>query len=247
MPLQKLGRSLAPGILIWTALVLLVALAVVASVARTIYVGDLGTRVDPAREWTLEKFGVDDPFIGDRPAELVRIDSKYAAHPHLIRFHVIAGSLFLLFAPLQFVRRIRTRHRRLHRWSGRVLLGLAPLWLIPALYFGLFMPLAGRAEVVVIASIAAYLVNAMVRGFIAIRRREIARHREWMIRVFAGAVAISTVRLVSAPVDLTLTPLGFRPPEAFVVMMLVGWVLTIGTAELWIRYTRPVLQPAPAV
>jgi hypothetical protein len=230
---------------LWSALVLLVTLGVVASVGRTIYVGDLGARVDPAREWLFARLRIDDPYRSERAAALASIDGKYGAHPWLILPHVILGSAFLLLAPLQFVGGIRTRHPRVHRWSGRLLLVLALLTLVPALTFGLFMPLAGRDEVIVIAVIAAFLVNAIGHGFVAIRRGDTVHHREWMIRAFAATIAISTVRLVEGVADPTLTPLGLRPEEVFVVSMTVGWILTIGVAELWIRRTRPALVSAP--
>jgi hypothetical protein len=60
-----------------------------------------------------------------------------------------------------------------------------------------------------------------------------------MIRVFAIAIAISTVRVVAGVLDVALTPAGFRPPDLFVVSLWTGWVITLGVAELWIRYTRP--------
>ena len=64
----------------------------------------------------------DDPFALQRSAELARADGRFAAHPLLILLHVIPGGFFLLLAPLQFSTWIRTRHFRVHRWSGRVLL-----------------------------------------------------------------------------------------------------------------------------
>jgi len=79
---------------------------------------------------------------------------------------------------------------------------------------------------------------AVYRGVRAIRRGQVARHREWMIRVFALAVAISTVRLVGAVLDVALTPLGVRPPAVFALSVWTGWILTLGIAELWIRHTR---------
>src|SRR4051812_1259175 len=173
---------------LWSALVLLVAVGVAASVGRTMYVGDLGARVDPAREWLFARMRIEDPYLSERAAALASIDGKYGAHPWLILSHVILGSVFLLLAPLQFIRGIRTRHPRVHRWSGRLLIIVALLSLVPALTFGLFMPLAGRGEVIVIAVVGAFLVNAIIRGFVAIRRGDAVHHREWMIRAFAAMI-----------------------------------------------------------
>jgi hypothetical protein len=82
-------------------------------------------------------------------------------------------------------------------------------------------------------------VVAAGKALVAIRRRQVARHREWMIRAFAIALAVSTVRIVGPSLDLLLTPAGFRLPEIFVLSLWTGWTITVGAAELWIRYTRP--------
>lgn len=66
-----------------------------------------------------------------------------------------------------------------------------------------------------------------------------------MIRAFAVGIGISTVRVVMIVLDFALTPAGFHPKEIFVLGIWTGWVITVGAAELWIRYTRP-LQRSPA-
>ena len=166
------------------------------------------------------------------------MDGKFAAHPVVTRLHVVPGGLFLLFAPLQFSVRIRRRYPRLHRWSGRILLPLALISVATGLYFGLVMPFGGPGEAVAIALFGALFLTAMARGYLAIRRHQVERHREWMVRVFAIALAISTVRVVGAVLDITLTPAGFPPARLFVLSVWTGWVITVGAAELWIRHTR---------
>lgn len=181
---------------------------------------------------------LEDPFALQRPAEVARIEGRFAAHPILTLLHVLPGGIFLLVAPLQFSTWIRTRHIRFHRWSGRILLPAALVSVVTALYFGILIPYAGVGEATAIAVFGGVFLVAICRAFIAIRRHQVARHREWMIRVFAIAIAISTVRLVAVPLDLALTPAGFRPPEIFVLSLWSGWIITLGAAELWIRYTR---------
>lgn len=97
-----------------------------------------------------------------------------------------------------------------------------------------------------IAVFGGLFLIAICRAFLAIRRHQVARHREWMIRVFAIAIAVSTVRVVAGLLDVVLTPAGFRPPALFVLSLWTGWLITLGVAESWIRYTRPRRQ-FPAV
>lgn len=225
--------------LLWAVTVLLVIVGVVAAIGRVAFTDDLTTRLDPLREQLMRALHRNDPFALQRPAELARVDGRFASHPFLILMHVIPGGIFLLLAPLQFSASIRTRHIRFHRWSGRILLPAALVSVVASLYFGVLIPYGGPGEAAAIALFGGLFLFAMIRAFVAIRRGQVARHREWMIRVFAIAIAISTVRVVASILDLALTPAGVRPPELFVLAVWTGWVITVGAAELWIRHTRP--------
>jgi len=217
---------------------LLVILGVSAAVGRTIFPDDLITRFEPVRQWLFDAFGRDDPRADTRAAALAVADGRFAAHPLLTRIHVVFGGLFVMFAPLQFSSAMRARNIRLHRWSGRILLPLAVISVITSLYFGILIPFGGLGEAIAIALFGGIFIASASRAYLAIRRKEVERHREWMIRTFAIALSISTVRLVDAPVDLILTPAGVRPPGVLVVAMWTGWVITVALAELWIRHTR---------
>jgi uncharacterized membrane protein len=231
---------------LWGGVVLLVAIGVTAAVNRAAFPADAVTRVDHRREQLLKALRRDDPFAADRPAELDRLDGRYAAHPVLIVLHVVPGAVFLALAPLQFSSRLRRRHIRVHRWSGRLLVLVAFVATLPALFFGLLMPYGGPGEAIAIGLFGGLFLLALTTAWLAIRRGQAARHREWMIRAFAVALAISTVRLVGAVADITLTPAGVRPRAVFVVSVWIGWAITLAAAEWWIRYTRVNPQPGAA-
>jgi Predicted membrane protein (DUF2306) len=50
------------------------------------------------------------------------MDAGFARHSFLTMLHITPGLVFILLAPLQFVRRLRNRKPKLHRWMGRVVL-----------------------------------------------------------------------------------------------------------------------------
>lgn len=229
---------------LWAVVAVLVALGVFSAVGRTIFLDDFIARAEPVREWTMTAIGRGDPLALQRPAEVARMDGKFATHPALTLWHVVPGGLFLLLAPLQFSSRMRSRHRALHRWSGRMLLPLLVASVLPGVYFGVFNPYGGPGEAVAIGLFGSALFISIGVAFIAIRRRQVARHREWMIRVFAFAVAISSVRLAFGAIDAALTPSGIPPPDQFVLSVWAGWVITLAAAEAWIRYTRPRVRVA---
>jgi hypothetical protein len=223
---------------IWCTVVLLVLIGVTAAVARGLFPSDIATRLDPMRQYLLDLFGVVDPFARQRPDELAAFDRRFAAHPVATLLHIVPGAIFLVLAPLQFMARVRDRHVRFHRWSGRVAILAAWVSGLAGLYFGLFMPYAGSSEAIAIALFGGLLLVAVSLGFVSIRSGRVSRHREWMIRAFALAVAISTVRVVAAVLDIALTGAGFRPQEIFALSIWSGWILTVGAAELWIARTR---------
>ena len=102
-----------------------------------------------------------------------------------------------------------------------------------------------RAEAAAIGLFGGLFLLAMTRGFLAIRKRDVALHREWMIRTFAIAIAISTVRVFGAVLDIALAPMGIGPQAIFVLAVWAGWIVTVGVAELWIRRARPPVVEAP--
>ena len=223
---------------IWCAVVLLVLVGVTAALARSLFPSDIATRMEPVRQYLLDAFGVVDPLARQRPDELAAFDRRFGAHPVATLLHIVPGAIFLVLAPVQLMSRVRDRHAHLHRWSGRVAILAAWVSGLAGLYFGLFMPYAGRGEAIAIALFGGLLLVAVSLGFLSIRRGRVSRHREWMIRAFAVAIGISTVRIIGAVMDIVLTPAGFGPQQVFVISIWTGWVLTVGAAELWLRRTR---------
>jgi hypothetical protein len=116
--------------------------------------------------------------------------------------------------------------------------GAAIVSALAGLYFGLLMPYGGLGDATAIAFFGGILLLSVSLAFVAIRRGQVARHREWMIRAFAIAIGISTVRVVAAVLDVALTPEGVEPPEVFALSLWTGWTVTLAAGELWIRYTR---------
>lgn len=224
---------------LWLGVALLVTVGVLASIGRGVFPGDFAARADPVRQHLFASLHREDPFAGNRPEEIQHFDGRFAADPFLTLLHVLPGGIFLILAPLQFSSRVRNRHIRFHRWSGRILIVAAFAVTLAGLYFGLLMPYGGLWEATATAVFGGLFLVFLGRAFVAIRKRQVARHREWMIRAFSLAIGISTVRVVGAAFDIVLTPAGLRPPEVFALSLWTGWAITLAGAELWIRYSRP--------
>lgn len=223
---------------IWTAFAILTFVGISASFLRATHIADLGARLEPVREAALRAFDVEEPDPSRRSASIASIDTKYASHSSAGLLHVFSGGILLALVPLQFSRRLRSASRKLHRWMGRLIVAAA--WTAGAggVFFGLFHPYAGAPERVVTGLLGGYFLLAISLAFARIRQGRVDEHREWMIRAVAGALGVSTVRIVMLPMDILLTPRGLGPEAIFVHALWSGWTLTLAAAELWIHRTR---------
>jgi hypothetical protein len=119
-----------------------------------------------------------------------RIDTS----PTPLVLHVVAAAVYAVGGAFQFPARLRRAHRAWHRRAGRVLIGAGLVVAISGLWMTLFYPGAPGGDLlwtvrIVVGSATA---TSIVLGFAAIRRRDIAAHRAWMIRAYALAVGAGT-------------------------------------------------------
>ena len=240
------GAAPLPARMIWSAVVVLALIGITAAYGRTVLVADLTTRSEPLRAYLIERLGRHDPLAGRRPSDFRRFDGPFAAHSIVARLHVIPGAVFLAFTPLQFSSRIRRRLPAIHRWSGRLLLALALVATLAAFFFGMLLPFGGWGETIPITLFGGIFLVSLGRAFVAIRRRDVRLHREWMIRAFAIALGISTVRIVGVALDFALLSAALSSEAVFVMSVWIGWTITFATGEAWIRYTRTRARSAVA-
>jgi uncharacterized membrane protein len=126
--------------------------------------------------------------------QLMPTNPRINASPAPVIVHVIAAALYAFLGAFQFSARLRRRHPRWHRRSGRILVvaGLAVAG------SGLWMTLfyAGAPGGNLLWGIRLLVGSAMaafiVLGFAAIRRRDIPTHRAWMVRAYALAMGAGT-------------------------------------------------------
>lgn len=119
----------------------------------------------------------------------------FHAHPVGIYTHVFASSLALLTGPLQFSSRFRQRHRRVHRWLGRVYLGIGvALGGLSGLYMAT-LAFGGLTAKFGFAGLASIWLYTGLRAFRAIREGDVAAHRKWVVRNFALTFAAVTLRI----------------------------------------------------
>lgn len=222
------------------AVLCVIALAAVAG--RAMFPADAITRLEPVRAPVLRAFGLTDPLEYRRAADVAAMDDRFAAHPLVTALHIWSAGLFVVLLPFQLSSRLRTRHPAIHRRTGRTMVGAGLVMLPTALYFGLLMPYGGVAEAIAIAAAGAWYLFATVRAVLSIRRRDVARHRRWMLRALAIPLSVAVMRIMGAPVEIALVGLGLGPRVLFAITVWLGIALSVLVAELWLRRT-----PAPVV
>jgi uncharacterized membrane protein len=167
------------------------------------------------------------------------LDANFARQRLLTMVHIIPGLLFVLLAPLQFVRALRNRRPRLHRWMGRIVLASGAVIGITALVMSPQMAIGGLNETVATMLFAILFLFALAKGFASIRRGNVALHREWMIRAFAIGMAVATIRPIMGVFFATSRLTHLTPHDFFGTAFWLGFTVQSIVAEVWINYTRP--------
>jgi len=164
--------------------------------------------------------------------------SQTRAAPPLFVAHGVTGSVALLAAAIQLgllATPPPPRQRRAHRALGRGYVVAAVLTSV------LSVPVVAAFDVAPAAK-AAFLLEAVLwlatttTAFAYIRVGHIERHREWMMRSFAFAAFFVTFSVW----DPALAALPLPPDTAFAGAVLLGWLVNLVVAEIWIRRTRAI-------
>jgi uncharacterized membrane protein len=215
---------------LWSAVILLALIGVAVVVRRLVQLVPIVAR------------GYHAPPAAPNPvaAQFAALDDLFARYRILTLVHIVPGLLFMILGPLQFSSTIRARHLRWHRWNGRVFVICGIVIGISALVMSFAMPaIGGFNQAAATTLFGTFFLVALCKAFWHIRRREVALHREWMIRAFAIGLAVSTIRPIVGLLFATSHFSGLTPYEFFGTAFWIGFVLRLIAAEAWIRATTP--------
>lgn len=165
--------------------------------------------------------------------EITPDNARFVAAPVPILVHIVSATLYSLLGAIQFVPSLRKHRRRWHRFSGRLLVpcGIAVaatgLWMtllheLPATDGGLL-----NAFRFVFAS---GMLISIVLGFLAVRRRDFAQHRAWMMRAYAIGLGAGT-QVFTFFTWLLIA--GEPGVTARALVMAAGWIINLAVAE-WV-------------
>ncbi len=148
--------------------------------------------------------------------------------------HITLGGLALLSGCTQFLSGLRQKRLSLHRKLGKVyvaavmLSGTAGLGIAFAASGGVWAQMG-------FAALGFLWLYTTAKAFLAIKKREIAEHQNWMTRSYALCFGAVTLRLW---MPLFLGALGMSFDFAYPIIAWISWVPNLLVAEWIIRRAK---------
>ncbi len=186
------------------------------------------------------------PYLGLDPS-LSRLelndDFPLGLHYPALVLHIGFGAIALVFLCVQSSQAIRARHRKIHRWSGRLYVwaGVVP----SSVLVFTFLPFAVIRAGILGSTLAAvfWLVTTFVGQKMA-RERRFRKHRQWMLYSAAFALQVVWGRIFN--IGNSLLGLDIEPVLLAEAGGWLGWIINLLVVQWWIsKRSRTASVPSP--
>jgi len=176
--------------------------------------------------------------------ELMPDNPRIDASPAPVVVHIAAAALYALLGAFQFSTRLRRRHPGWHRRAGRILVPAGALAALSGVWMTLFYSDApgGLLLWAVRLLVGAAMAASVGLGFAAIRRRDIAAHRAWMIRAYALGLGAGTQAFTEGIGEAIAGAHSGDLTKA--LSLAAGWAVNAAVAE-WVIRRKPTRRAAP--
>jgi hypothetical protein len=193
-------------------------------------------------------------FLGRRvdPSSPVRsafaqTDMIFERFPVLTMVHIFVALIFILTGPFQVIRPLRANYPSLQRRTSRIFWVSGFIMGVTALVMSFVMPsIGGVNQAAATVLFGAFFLFALGRAVINDRSGNSGLRREWLVRAYAIALAVASIRLVVGIFFATSRLSGLKPEEFFGIAFWIGFVIHLILAEAWIDRTRVVGEGAAA-
>jgi uncharacterized membrane protein len=162
--------------------------------------------------------------------DLIPADDRFTGFPAALVVHIVGAAVFALVGAVQFVPRIRRHQPAWHRRAGRLVIAAGLVVAGSALWLTLVsesQPGTGNLLYVLRLVFASAMAASLLLGITAIRRRDIAAHRAWMIRAYAIGLAAGTQAFTEGIAGAVVGTGELRMDLA----KGAGWVINLAVAE----------------
>ena len=120
----------------------------------------------------------------------------YASRRSWLLVHIVSGTTTLLVGPVQLWLGLGLRHIGLHRRLGLTYVAGVAVGSVTAFYLALHTPFGFVFGMGLTGLAVAWIVTTGL-GLVAVRRAQLAQHREWMVRSYVVTFAFVTFRLLA--------------------------------------------------
>jgi uncharacterized membrane protein len=170
-------------------------------------------------------------------------NARFFAAPWPVVLHIVSAVVYSVLGAFQFVPSLRRSKPNWHRTAGRILVPCGLVVALTGLWMTQFYPSAieppasfdGPVLYVIRLLAGSVMVLALCLGFVAVRRRDIARHRAWMMRAYALGLGAGTQVFTHIPWFLLPSIQG---ELARTLCMGAGWAINLAVAEWFIARQR---------
>ncbi|HEX4721474.1 MAG TPA: DUF2306 domain-containing protein [Pseudonocardiaceae bacterium] len=150
----------------------------------------------------------------------------------LLVTHVLTGTIAIVTVCLAVWPWLRIRHMAVHRWIGRA-------YVFSALPASLCTLAINYLRSGWFANVGAYVEGGVwflttLIGYIAMRQRNEARHRRWMLYSFAMCAAVFWGWFL----DMVITPNQTNLPYLMELIRWVGWLTNLLVVKWWLDRTE---------
>jgi uncharacterized membrane protein len=168
-------------------------------------------------------------------AQITSDNERFHAAPGPVVVHIVGVTVYAILGAFQFAPRFRARRRGWHRTAGRLVVLCGLLAATSGLWMSLWYPRPADVGDLVTAFRLVFgtaWVAFLVLGFVAVRRRDFAHHRDWMIRAYAVGMGAGTQALTHLP---WMVAVGAPDKFSKALLMFAGWAINLAVAEWVIR------------
>jgi uncharacterized membrane protein len=176
--------------------------------------------------------------------------ARFIAAPVPVVLHILSATLYGVFGAWQFAPGLRRSQPGWHRAAGRALVPLGLLAALTGLWMTLFYPVGtesparfdGPAVFALRLLAGTAMAVSLCLGLAAVLKRDIPRHRAWMLRAYALGLGAGTQVFTHLPWFLFPSIQG---EAARALFMGAGWVINLAVAEWLIWSSFPALPSSP--
>jgi len=171
-------------------------------------------------------------------AEVTPENARFVAMPLPVVIHILTALPYCILGAFQFTTGSGRRRLGWHRAAGWLLVPCGLAVALSGLWMTMFYPRPAEVGDLLTGMRLVFgtgMVLSIGLGFAAIRRRDIAEHRAWMIRGYAIGIGAGTQVLTHVPYFIMI---GEPDQLTHALLMGAGWAINLAVAEWIIRSHR---------